>query len=117
MVQSATGWLEIPQVRPKIAKMSLPISQVEMSMAGNYTCKPYNSWGTAGTSGVIGVVVEKEEEEAEEEEEEDPLVAGLPRLIGAWVDHLEVEVGQEVRLECRAEGEPAPEVFSPKNTV
>ena len=120
MVQSAKGWLEISQVRPKTAKVSLPLSQVEMSMLGNYTCKPYNSWGTAGTSGVIGVVVEKEEEEteeAEEEEEEDPLVAGLPRLIGAWVDHLEVEVGQEVRLECRAEGEPAPEVFSPENTV
>ena len=77
-------------------------------MAGNYTCKPYNSWGTAGTSSVIRVVVE---EEQEEEEEEDPLVPGLPRLLGDWVDQLEVEVGQEVRLECRAEGNPDPEVL------
>ena len=81
-------------------------------MAGNYTCKPYNSWGTAGTSGVIRVVVEEQQEEEEEnEEEEDALVPGLPRLLGAWVDQLEVEVGQEVRLECRAQGEPAPEVL------
>ena len=83
-------------------------------MAGNYTCKPYNSWGTAGTSSVIRVVVEEEDEgeEAEEdEEEEDALVPGLPRLLGPWVDQLEVEVGQEVRLECRAEGDPDPEVL------
>lgn len=80
-------------------------------MAGNYTCKPYNSWGTAGTSGVIRVVVEEEAEAEEDDEEEDPLVPGLPRLVGAWVHQLEVEVGQEVRLECRAEGEPAPEVL------
>ena len=81
-------------------------------MAGNYTCKPYNSWGTAGTSGVIRVVVEEQEEgEDEVVEEEDPLLPGLPRLVGAWVHQLEVEVGQEVRLECRAEGEPAPEVL------
>ena len=79
-------------------------------MAGNYTCKPYNSWGTAGLSGVIRVVVEEHQEE-EDEEEEDPLVPGLPRLLGAWVDQLEVEVGQEVRLECRAQGDPAPEVL------
>ena len=83
-------------------------------MAGNYTCKPYNSWGTAGPSGVIRVVVQEEQqlqEEKEDELEEDRLVPGLPRLHGAWVDQLEVEVGQEVRLECRAEGEPAPEVI------
>ena len=80
-------------------------------MAGNYTCKPYNSWGTAGTSGLIRVVVEEQDEGKEEVvEEEDPLLPGLPRLVGAWVHQLEVEVGQEVRLECRAEGEPAPEV-------
>ena len=80
-------------------------------MAGNYTCKPYNSWGTAGTSSVIRVVVEDDQEEEAEEEEEDALVPGLPRLLGAWVDQLEVEVGQEVRLECRAEGNPDPEVL------
>ena len=80
-------------------------------MAGNYTCKPYNSWGTSGTSGEIRVVVEKEKEEAEEEEP-GILIPGLPRLTGAWVEHLEVEVGQEVRLECCAEGDPAPEVLS-----
>ena len=82
-------------------------------MAGNYTCKPYNSWGSAGSSDVIRVVVEEEVEEGDDAE--DPLVPGLPRLGGAWVEQLEVEVGQEVRLECRADGEPAPEVlFSEK---
>ena len=80
-------------------------------MAGNYTCKPYNSWGSAGTSGVIRVVVEEQEEGEEVDEGEDLLLPGLPRLVGAWVHQLEVEVGQEVRLECRAEGEPAPEVL------
>ena len=80
-------------------------------MAGNYTCKPYNSWGSAGTSGVIRVVVEAQEEGEEVEEGEDLLLPGLPRLVGAWVDQLEVNIGQEVRLECRAEGEPAPEVL------
>ena len=80
-------------------------------MAGNYTCKPYNSWGSAGTSGVIRVVVEEQEEGEEVDEGEDLLLPGLPRLVGAWGHQLQVEVGQEVRLECRAEGEPAPEVF------
>ena len=80
-------------------------------MAGNYTCKPYNSWGSAGTSGVIRVVVKEQEEGEEVDEGEDLLLPGLPRLVGAWVHQLEVEVGQEVRLECRAEGEPAPEVL------
>ena len=89
--------------------LTLTTSQVEATMAGNYTCKPYNSWGSAGTSGVIRVVVE-EQEEAEEVEEEDLVVPGLPRLVGAWVDVLEVEVGQQVRLQCQAEGEPQPEV-------
>ena len=79
-------------------------------MAGNYTCKPYNSWGTAGTSGVIRVAVEEAETE-EDDEEEKALVPGLPSLVGAWVHQLEVEVGQEVRLECRAEGDPDPEVL------
>ena len=80
-------------------------------MAGNYTCKPYNSWGSSGTSTVIRVVVEEQDETEEEvEEEEVPVVPGLPRLVGAWVDVLEVEVGQHVRLECQAEGEPQPEV-------
>ena len=81
-------------------------------MAGNYTCKPYNSWGSSGTSTVIRVVVEEQEETEKEEveEEEVPVVPGLPRLVGAWVDVLEVEVGQHVRLECQAEGEPQPEV-------
>ena len=86
--------------------MTLTASQVEASMAGNYTCKPYNSWGSSGTSTVIRVVVEEEEET----EEVDLVVPGLPRLVGAWVDVLEVEVGQHVRLECQAEGEPHPEV-------
>ena len=92
--------------------MTLTASQVEASMAGNYTCKPYNSWGSSGTSTVIRVVVEEQEETEEEEvdEEEVPVVPGLPRLVGAWVDVLEVEVGQHVRLECQAEGEPQPEV-------
>ena len=91
--------------------MTLTTSQVEASMAGNYTCKPYNSWGSSGTSTVIRVVVEEQEETEEEEvEEEDLVVPGLPRLVGAWVDVLEVEVGQQVRLECQAEGEPQPEV-------
>ena len=92
--------------------MTLTASQVEASMAGNYTCKPYNSWGSSGTSTVIRVVVEEQEETEEEEvdEEEVPVVPGLPRLVGAWVDVLEVEVGQQVRLECQAEGEPHPEV-------
>ena len=64
-------------------------------MAGNYTCKPYNSWGSSGTSTVIRVVVEEQEDTEEEEadEEEIPVVPGLPRLVGAWVDVLEVEVG------------------------
>ena len=35
---------------------------------------------------------------------------GWVRLVGAWVDVLEVEVGQHVRLQCEAEGEPQPEV-------
>ena len=86
--------------------MTLTASQVEASMAGNYTCKPYNSWGSSGTSTVIRVVVDKEEVD----EEEVPVVPGLPRLVGAWVDVLEVEVGQHVRLQCQAEGEPQPEV-------
>ena len=91
--------------------MTLTTSQVEASMAGNYTCKPYNSWGSSGTSTVIRVVVEEQEETEEEEvEQEYPVVPGLPRLVGAWVDVLEVEVGQQVRLECQAEGEPHPEV-------
>ena len=84
-------------------------------MAGNYTCKPYNSWGSAGSSDVIRVVVEEEVEEGDDAE--DPLVPGLPRLGGAWVEQLEVEVGQEVRLECRADGEPAPEVLFLKRDV
>ena len=111
--------------------MSLTVSQVEASMAGNYTCKPYNSWGSSGTSTLIRVVVEEQEETEEEVDEEEvdkeevdkeevdkeevdkeeaPVVPGLPRLVGAWVDVLEVEVGQHVRLECQAEGEPQPEV-------
>ena len=91
--------------------MTLTASQVEASMAGNYTCKPYNSWGSSGTSTLIRVVVEEQEETEEEvDEEEVPVVPGLPRLVGAWVDVLEVEVGQHVRLQCQAEGEPHPEV-------
>ena len=91
--------------------MTLTASQVEASMAGNYTCKPYNSWGSSGNSTVIRVVVEEQEETEEKvDEEEVPVVPGLPRLVGAWVDVLEVEVGQHVRLQCQAEGEPQPEV-------
>ena len=39
-------------------------------MAGNYTCKPYNSWGSSGTSTVIRVVVEEQEETEEEVDKE-----------------------------------------------
>ena len=40
-------------------------------MAGNYTCKPYNSWGSSGTSTVIRVVVEEQEETEEKVDKEE----------------------------------------------
>ena len=59
--------------------LTLTTSQVEASMAGNYTCKPYNSWGSSGTSTVIRVVVE-EQEETEEDVDKEPSLTSPQEL-------------------------------------
>ena len=91
----------------------LLVPRVEERVAGNYTCRPYNAWGSAGASGVVQVVVRVEGWVGEVEVEE--VRMGTPRLVGEWVEEREVELGERVVLECAGEGEPHPEVVWEKD--
>ena len=76
-----------------------------------YNPRPFNSWGSSGESQQINVTVHTREWEGEQYSSPSHSIQATPTLLGDWVEVLQVDLGQEVRLECRAEGTPQPEVI------
>lgn len=86
----------------------LQFSSVTPEVAGNYTCMPYNSEGSAGRSGVMQVIVHQEEFTGEMFEPlEDP---NLPVFLNNTSTEVTADIRESVNLTCFADGSPLPEI-------